>query len=1269
MPIHRVLPVAVILFTLVAVAAAQPIESFEKTTAPGIRNGGVAIERVREHATDGKWAMMCLYKGSERDTWPGMTVPLKGANVGQDRALLFDIFNPAGKEQVFNYRIDTADGGKTFGWAPLAAGKTTTVAAAFAAARDKHAGQAIKDIFIYVSKPREDVTLFLDNLRVADYVEKKPAPAPKPTPKPAPKAAAAAPKLEMGSVIESFENGDSPYARASGGAKGERVEKHATDGKTAYRLRIFGNAKDTWPGLAIRIPGLKVQREGSLAFDVVNEGTDAVKMAVRVDAEGGASTFASTTSIPPKRKKTVMIPLAQLGAKNYGKAITQTFPYVSKPRQDATLTFDNIRLISGEQTLDRAAYVELAPEPAASPQDKALGAILFRRSELAHVFPNSRPWPGEEVDALWTFAAQGEAQPVALSLHALKDLGTVTLEAGALRGASDALPASAVEVSVVRFMNKRFSYSSEDYIADTPRYAEPGNQFDSVPKGQSRTFWLRVRVPGGARGGVYKSALSLKADGRECKVPFTVHVLPFALPEATGYLIGEYYRLGLKPGSPEWRKTVEEDLADQRDHGMTSVGWCGGVHLKGKTSARDFFADDSPFAFLIETYVRLGFHESFLTLNDFGQKHAATAGAYGTPEYDAAYKAFWTEWTRIRAAKGWPEVIVQPVDEPGWKGDKEKARNVHLLKLLKQIPGMRTEQDGPGDNYFRNEAGPFADVWNYNGGVARFDKLREFAKNHVIVFYNNDVESYRPEVDRYATGFFQKAAGMNGVFNWEYRGGRGDLYNDLDGTGGDWVHSFPKTPDEKGGPSLAWEASRSGADDLKYMLLLGEWIEKARRTGGDAQSLAKRAEADLADLLDSLDAKPRVRSRARWTVTLKKDHVPEDLRDPKASKYIAGRLRLPNGWTLRDYCRARWRVANWIVRLMAACGASVPESTEAKATPASIEYLGAVSFPTTRARTQAATKGRPRYTIPKLSKAPTIDGMPDEAVWGEALKAAPFVSHTGGDPMAVQTRARIGWYGGNLYVAIWCDEPSMGGIVDRVVEDGEPTWTDDCVEVFLDPGRSGRWAQLVVNSRGTQWSTWGGERPWSGTVPTGATKGKDQWRVEVAIPLADFLRGGPDLGLNICRERRAGGSLELSCWQRTGGRFANPSRFAHVRLADAAKLVASLPEVEPEQPLVMLRPAAMIVGRDVWTCELEWQDKPDVLGAARVRLTATAGDGRKASVEVPGPIPAWARYAFAVSGLTPGECEMRLELLDSAGKVLGERKTRVQVVPGPRERF
>ncbi|MFO7945518.1 MAG: carbohydrate-binding family 9-like protein, partial [Armatimonadota bacterium] len=811
------------------------------------------------------------------------------------------------------------------------------------------------------------------------------------------------------------------------------------------------------------------------------------------------------------------------------------------PRKDYVLYFDNFRWTSIEDRFTPLHYVDDTPAPEATETENRRGFILFQRPFTDVVFENSTPEARERIDAVRVFATPGEYEPATFSIYALQDFTS-------LRVTVDGLPVEA-QVLPVRSLNKRVTYSSNDYIKDMPVLCERREALD-VPQGTSKRFVIDMHVSDDASAGVHEGTIRLAAGGAEVvEFPLKLRVLPYELQEPDDMFWGEYYRRPPLAGDDEEAKAMmRRDMEDMRAHGMTSVGLCMGLSSEKVQWDEDnnctlTLDGTTLYEHFMNLYAELGYPMPIIQLSDSGQAAASKGQKYEvqSEHWATRYKNFWATMQEEAKKRGWPEIIVQPVDEPGWKDPQARERNVYCLKLLQEIPGQRTEQDGPGDAYFHEDAGPHADVWNYNGGIAERDVVEQAQKDgHTITLYNCDVESYRPEIDRYVTGWWQVAAGTSGHFNWAYMSFNGSPYDDLDHKTGTWMHVYPEMEGEPGGPSTGWIGAREGTDDYRYIHTLRQAIERARESDSqDVQQAAKKAAAELQAIVSSLDYIPRVRNTAKWT---------ERGTKPDGTKTIGGTLAVPNDWQHSDYEKARWRVAEATMKLLHAMG-EIEQSeggTAAEHKKQPDDLLYSIAWSTTESDTGTATPSSAarHVTIPVLSDAPTLDGAFEEKVWNHAVTLDPFVINTGEGEPQMPTDVRLLCDGKNLYFGITCHEDKMDYLTAGITRDGGPVWQDDCVEIFVDSNIDrATYKQVAVNSLGVQAWNAKPDSTWRADSHVETKLYDDRWTVEMSIPMDDLGLTGSQFGLNVCRERRPMERLELSCWSPTGGGFGTPSRF------------------------------------------------------------------------------------------------------------------------------
>ncbi|MDD2286919.1 MAG: hypothetical protein PHQ11_16150, partial [Paludibacter sp.] len=524
-----------------------------------------------------------------------------------------------------------------------------------------------------------------------------------------------------------------------------------------------------------------------------------------------------------------------------------------------------------------------------------------------------------------------------------------------------------------------------------------------------------------------------------------------------------------------------------------------------------------------------------IDMTQAGQK-AAKNYKFGTPEYDPVYVSFYKGLAEIAKVEGWPIMYIQPFDEPGWHTQQERDDNLHLLKVL-HAAGIPTEEDGPGDNYFVNIAGPYADFWNYNAALSSVDDVRKAqAGNRKVTLYNYDVSGWLSECGRWACGLFSWKFGLDGTFNWVYYGGRGDFYNDLDGSFGDWIHHYPPTEVHPGGSSIGFEGIRQGINDRYYLELCQETIQKAKAKGGAAKQAADVAEKMLdelrSDLSDRLAAQYK---NMDWTTYLSEDEARQYSFIPPEGKvlaYASGNYKYSNNLQLEDYDRIRWMVAAQIVNMMEKSG-EIP-STGVKLPP-TVKLSKSIARPNDTQKT---------LEIPALANAPVIDGQLSPEEWKGASEVKLTLNEFVGNPQ-MPTRVNCGFNGGVFYVAFTCTEEVIDYLtVNATAKEGLVTG-DDCVEVFLDPGLTQtKFYHIAVNPRGV-FMTDGSYGKWDTGVKAAASinREKQEWVVELAIPVGE-MQLTPKFGLNFNRERRPKDALlELSSWVMTRGSFGRPERF------------------------------------------------------------------------------------------------------------------------------
>ncbi len=879
---------------------------------------------------------------------------------------------------------------------------------------------------------------------------------------------------------------------------------------------------------------------------------------------------------------------------------------------------------------------ETRPRPTPTAAQRQAGFIAFARPWMSFVFPTARP--DTETDGLRLFSAQGQTEPTALSIYALRDLPGVRVTMGALRGPDGAvLPAEAWSIQQIEHLSKRLAYSGDRYVVDMPTWLAPHAAPVGVAADRTRTFQLSLATPATAVPGLYRGQVTVTAGDERREVPLTVRILPFRLPELPGYLYGEYYRLMGR--YTDTAAKVRADLADMRAHGMTSIGLCIGVDPRSYTvegdQVRFHFSGDTPFEWVLTAYREFGFPSPLVLLSDSGQDACAAAGLKVTePRFERLYVNFHLAFAQALKERGWPDIYIQPVDEAGWQSREVQLHNIRLLRLLHQA-GVKTEVDGPPDRFLHEEAGPFAAIWCCNGRIGPQEVVdRARAAGKLVLTYNNDTEGFTPEADRWAYGLFNWRNHLNGGYNWEYRGVGGDPYDDLDTKVADFLHAYPAEGGRPGGPSRGWEGSRAGVDDRRYLVLLETLIARGRQAGGRAGELSGQAAAVLADLRGRLDDhRESYRHRSQWGGEYTAEQarrVGLDVADDAAKLVVTGDRKMPTHLTHAEYDHIRWLASYYIMAIREALGEGVAVASPTYRPTRPAERVTVLRRSQSAA---AAMAPRPMVRLPKLTQAPTLDGVIDgDPGWAGAATVALTRSDGAGRP-DMGTTVRCGLHGDRLWVAFECAEAKDGRLLAQVKTPDGPVWEDDCVEVFLDPGLTGKaYYQVLVNSLGTVARLRQPAGAWRADIQARAKVELDRgrWLVELSIPVGD-LKLSPRCGLNFGRERRPFEAFELSTWSVTGGPFGRPERFGF-GVVDGD---GPAPVIQPKLA-VTLAPAFTLCDDAATEVLVDLAVDPAVVDRSRLELRLE-GRPRTAPARVPGPLAERMALCLALPDLPPGE--------------------------------
>ncbi len=190
-----------------------------------------------------------------------------------------------------------------------------------------------------------------------------------------------------------------------------------------------------------------------------------------------------------------------------------------------------------------------------------------------------------------------------------------------------------------------------------------------------------------------------------------------------------------------------------------------------------------------------------------------------------------------------------------------------------------------------------------------------------------------------------------------------------------------------------------------------------------------------------------------------------------------------------------------------------------------------------------------KLKVPKTTKKPKIDGRFDEEEWKDAAIISGFVT-SDGKFTSDNTKAFLSYDNDALYIAFELHDSNIEEIRANETEHDKNVWSDDCVEIFIDPNYTrDTYFHLIMNSLGTKYdalcSIGKFDREWNGFWEGASSVDIDEqrWIAEIKIPfstLGKTPKAGERWLINLAREQKTQGNV-VSTW--TNGVFHDPQSF------------------------------------------------------------------------------------------------------------------------------
>ena len=511
--------------------------------------------------------------------------------------------------------------------------------------------------------------------------------------------------------------------------------------------------------------------------------------------------------------------------------------------------------------------------------------------------------------------------------------------------------------------------------------------------------------------------------------------------------------------------------------------------------------------------------------------------------------------------------------------------------------------------------------------------------NNVVL--NCDQENTKPEVNRYASGFFKVAGGSNNIVKFLPQIILGDAYDDFDRNVGDRISTFSSNE-----MSVAHYAVNIGDNDLNYFNTLKSWISKAKKQNSQSPEI-KKCEDDINYLIASLKTTPPLNIASKWTGMLTKEQVNliGKTYDTNAVAFVTGEQELPNGWTAKDYNRARSMLANDIMGLMELCGVYSNNVNVTTSLLSKVSFIESVSIPLSRGKTKKKNKDTV-YSVRELLSIPEINGEIDGNEWRNSLKVKRFSKISGKNNADAETEAQLGWYDSNFYIQVTC------------YKNKKLNMENDSVELYIKPGNENKiWNKLSVNFAGEVKGVKSDGKLWKQNINVQSTTTDDWWSVEFAVPLMSCLTHSSDFGLNICRNNVD----NIFAWKTF---TKNKLKFAHIKLDGADKIVEILIPPIKKQPLKIISSDAFAFAKeDFITVETEWDGDRKLLKKSKLKFKIIGDDKKEYSTIALKQTVQRQKTYLKLNDFNSGIYKINVDLIDVNNEITGSANTKIKILP------
>ena len=545
------------------------------------------------------------------------------------------------------------------------------------------------------------------------------------------------------------------------------------------------------------------------------------------------------------------------------------------------------------------------------------GFILYSRPITQAIHHVSVPQEVERIAELSAFATLGELEPVNFAVYALRDLTDFRVIVSPLKNdTGHEIPADNLDLRLVTEYPIGFpSYTSPRTTRTyrmTPELLERVT-VGSIPSGESRRYWIIMRVPTDVPAGVYRGYVTMfdETNTQAMRIPLSLRVLGFSLLRdptrhytAYMYSFPRYYFNATGETLARFRMNEYKAMVDYGFDMMHTVYLSATPNAQGDLVIR--FRDPEIISAMMEAGLRgpivavdagfTSFYRRYVPGSTISGHHFLVSQF---PETDEVYEKFEQALREFKETidDSFPEIIIGPIDEPSPASAEIAIKALQAVQRAGFRSYMTVDAISPAARLMREHNA--VDIYCMQPYSLTFAQIMADTEHEYWLYPNHNATEIRNTTvmqkgGRMTYGFGKWRSGYKVMIPWHWRWViyHADHFDYLQ------AHSPNALPmsgsgnrmDEEGNfiPAIYWECFREGFDDYRYIYTLQQRIiERENSTDPECRKIIAEARKFLEDLWLDIELQPKYLMTEFW------DDLQFDAYRWKAARFIEALLQFP----------------------------------------------------------------------------------------------------------------------------------------------------------------------------------------------------------------------------------------------------------------------------------------------------------------------------------------------------------------------------------------